>query len=102
MPEEPALKSAYELAMERLREKDREDGVAEPEPLTAAQKDEIAKLRKDAEAKLAEIEILNRKDRLAAGGDGEKLAEVDRKHRIDLERVESRLASAIERVRERS
>jgi hypothetical protein len=85
--------------MERLRAKDKEEGVPEPAPLTAAQKEEIARLRHESKAKLAEMEILHRKDRQAAGGDPQKLAELERKFRIDRERVESRLDSAIENAR---
>jgi len=52
-------RSAYELAMERLRQKDRDEGVEE-RPLTGAQKAAIAEARRVCEAKLAEIEILHR------------------------------------------
>jgi hypothetical protein len=66
MPDEP-LKSAYELAMERLKAKDREDGIVEEKPLTAPQKERIAELRLEAKAKLAELEILHRKNLAATG-----------------------------------
>jgi hypothetical protein len=52
-------KSAYELAMERLRQKDREGGVVE-RPLTDAQKAAIAEARRVHDAKVAEREILHR------------------------------------------
>ena len=52
-------KSAYELAMERLRQKDREAGVAE-RPLTDAQKAAIAEARQIYQARMAEREILHR------------------------------------------
>jgi hypothetical protein len=54
-----APKSAYELAMERLRQKDREAGVSE-RPLTDEQKARIAEIRSFYDAKLAEREILHR------------------------------------------
>ena len=54
-----APKSAYELAMERLRRKDSEEGAVE-HPLTDEQKAEIAEVRKVYEAKVAEREILHR------------------------------------------
>jgi hypothetical protein len=54
-----APKSAYELAMERLRRKDREEGAVERQ-LTEEQKAEIASVRKVYEAKVAEREILHR------------------------------------------
>jgi hypothetical protein len=52
-------KSAYELAMERLRQKDQEGGVVE-RPLSDAQKAAIAEARRVYEAKMAEREILHR------------------------------------------
>jgi hypothetical protein len=52
-------KTAYELAMERLRQKDRETGTTE-RPLTDAQKAAIAEVRRVHEAKVAEREILHR------------------------------------------
>ena len=54
-----APKSAYELAMERLRQKDQEGGVVE-RPLTSEQKAAIAEARRVYEAKVAEREILHR------------------------------------------
>jgi hypothetical protein len=58
MSKDDAPKSAYELAMERLRKKDREEGVEE-RALTPAQREAIAEARKVAEARLAEREILH-------------------------------------------
>ncbi len=52
-------KSAYELAMERLRQKDKEGGVVE-RPLNDEQKKAIADARRVYEAKVAEREILHR------------------------------------------
>jgi len=52
-------KTAYELAMERLRRKDQEGGVVE-RPLTDAQKAAIAEARRVYDAKIAEREILHR------------------------------------------
>jgi len=54
-----APKTAYELAMERLRQRDKEGGVVE-RPLTDAQKNAIAEARRVYEAKVAEREILHR------------------------------------------
>jgi hypothetical protein len=97
--EEPPLKSSYELAMERLRAKDREEGKPEDKPLTDEQKQEITRLRKEAHAKLAEREILHRKDVASARTDPAKVTDLEEKYRIDRERIESRLESAIARVR---
>jgi len=52
-------KSAYELAMERLRQKDREAGVEE-RPLSDQQKTAIADARQVYQARMAEREILHR------------------------------------------
>jgi hypothetical protein len=52
-------KTAYELAMERLRQKDKEGGIEE-HPLSPAQKAAIAEARRVYEAKIAEREILHR------------------------------------------
>ena len=52
-------KTAYELAMERLRRKDQEGGVVE-RPLTDPQKAAIAEARRVYDAKIAEREILHR------------------------------------------
>lgn len=58
MTEDKSLKSAYELAMERLKRADAESGV-EPRRLTDEQKTAIADLRRFYEAKLAEQELLH-------------------------------------------
>jgi hypothetical protein len=52
-------KTAYELAMGRLRQKDRDGGVVE-RPLSEAQKAAIAEARRVFDAKVAEREILHR------------------------------------------
>jgi hypothetical protein len=59
MPDDKPMKSAYELAMERLAKKDEEAGV-ERTPLTDAQRAEIAEIRNVYQAKLAEAEIRHR------------------------------------------
>jgi len=51
-------KSAFELAMERLRKQDADAGVEE-RPLTEAQKASIAEARQVYEARMAEREILH-------------------------------------------
>jgi len=57
MPDD-APKTAYELAMERLRQKEGAAG-AEERPLTDRDKAAIAEVRKVYEAKVAEREILH-------------------------------------------
>jgi len=53
-----APKTAYELAMERLRRKDKEAGVGDG-PLTDAQKAALTEIRQFYKAKSAELEILH-------------------------------------------
>ncbi len=99
MADDRPLKSAYELAMERLRRKDEAEGVASSKPLDSEQKERIAELRREAQAKLAEMEILHRKDLAAAGDDPEKVRDLEEKYRIDRARVEGRVEDEIEKVR---
>ena len=99
MPDDEKLKSAYEIAMERLEANDRQAGIEAAKPLTAGQKQRIAELRRDAEAKLAELDILFRKNLEATEGDPQKVAELEEHHRIDRGRVESSLESAIARTK---
>ena len=59
MTEDDAPKSSFELAMARLRKQDAESGESIRE-LSAAQKEEIAEIRRVYEAKLAEVDIMKR------------------------------------------
>lgn len=85
--------------MERLRKADAEAGI-ERRALTDAQKDRIAELRRDAEAKLAEIDIMRRKDLAGAGGDPTAAAEIEERRRIDRERVERAVEAKIARIKD--
>jgi hypothetical protein len=82
-----APKSAYELAMERLRRKDSAEGVEE-RPLTAEQKAAIAEARQVYEARIAEREILHQ----AALRKAASYEEVERLNQ-ELRRDRDRLAS---------
>ena len=96
---EEAPKSSYELAMERLRKKDREEGVEERH-LTDEQKAEIADIRRASEAKLAEREILHQGDRLKAA-DMDGLQKIDDEYQRDRERIVAERDRKIEAVRSR-
>jgi len=98
MPDAP-LKSAYELAMERLKAKDREEGVEDETPLTDEQKARITEIRRDAKAKLAEMEILHRKNLAGARSDPAEAAKIEEAYAIDRSRIESRMESAVAKVR---
>jgi hypothetical protein len=86
------LKSAYELALEKLARKDKAsppDSTA-PEKLTARQKAKIAKIRSEVQAKLAEREILFKSEQRSARGDPEKQKVIEEGYRRDRERLLSR------------
>jgi hypothetical protein len=82
-----APKSAYELAMERLRKKDQEAGVEERR-LTEEQRAAIADIKKVYEARLAEREILHR-SKLAETADPEARTALEDGYRRDRERIAS-------------
>lgn len=84
MPDD-APKTAFEIAMARLREKDREAGVEE-RPLSDTQKAAIAEVRTFYEAKTAEREILHQH------------ALRNAKSREEVEKLEAELAQDRERL----
>ena len=98
MSDEEAPKSAYELILERLKQKDRADGVTE-RVLSDEQKQKIAELRRVYEAKLAEREILHQSDRQKAG-DLDALDQLEQNYRRDRERIASERDRKIDAVRE--
>jgi hypothetical protein len=85
LSDDEAPKTAYELILERLKQKDRADGVAE-RVLTDEQRQKIAELRKLYEAKLAEREILYQSARRKAS-DPEALEQLEQEYRRDRERI---------------
>jgi hypothetical protein len=92
-----APKSALELAMERLRRKDVEDGVVE-KTLTAEQKAEIAEVRQVYSAKVAQEEILI-KSKLATTRDPEERMKLEEGYRRELQRLSEDRDRKIEKVR---
>ena len=97
MPTDDAPKSAYELAMERLRKKDREEGVEE-RALMPAQRDAIAEARKVAEARLAEREILHA-SKMRGVLEPEAREALELEYRRDRERIVSDRDRKIDDVR---
>lgn len=95
MPGEP--KSAYEIAMERLRRKDAEQGVAE-RAVSEEQKEAIAEARRVYTAKAAEAEILH-KSAMMTTFDPEERMKLDEQHRRDLERLQNDLDKKLARIR---
>jgi hypothetical protein len=92
-------KSAVELAMERLRQKDADSGVAE-QPTTDEQKALIADARNLHASKVAELEILHRA-KMAGLFDPAERAQAEETYRRDLARLHDDLERKIARVRNR-
>jgi uncharacterized membrane protein YqiK len=97
MGEKP--KSAFDLAMERLKAADKEAGVAETS-LTDAQKEEIAEARRIASSRLAEREILFA-NAMKHTFEPTERAKAEQEYAIDRERIERDRDRAIEQIRER-
>ncbi len=94
-----APKSALELAMERLKKKDVEQGVTE-RALTEEQKNEIADVRKTYAARLAQEEILY-KSKTAAFVEPEARRVLEDNYRRDVERLNHERDRKIEKIRDR-
>ena len=90
-------KTAYELAMERLRKKDTDAGVDE-RPLSAEQKAAIAEARQVHDAKVAEREILHQAA-LRGAGSHEEIEQLNDELRRDKERLASARDRKITEIR---
>src|SRR5262245_47985993 len=97
MTDDKPLKSALELALERLKKKDAEEGV-ETRPLTDAQKAAIAEARNFYEAKLAQEEVLHQ-SKLRKTFDPAEREVLDQQYRRDRERLTSERDSKIQKIR---
>jgi hypothetical protein len=91
------MKSAYELAMERLRKQDEEAGV-EQRPLTDAQKTAIAEVRNFYDAKMAEQDVLQQ-SRLRKTFDPAERETIEAEIRRDRERLAGERDAKIEKIR---
>jgi len=92
-----APKSAYELAMEKLRKKDAEAGVEE-QVLTEDQRQAIAEARSVHDARVAERRIMHQSTILEIFDPAER-EERDLEFRRDLERFASDRDAKIQRIR---
>ena len=92
-----APKSAYELAMEKLKRRDEAAGVEVVE-LNPAQIEAIAEARRTHEARVAECRILHQ-SALAGAADVQALQEIEANHRRGLARFASDRDKRIERIR---
>jgi hypothetical protein len=97
MTDEKPLKSAVELAMERLAKKDADAGV-ESRPLTDAQKAAIAEARNFYDAKIAEREVLHQ-SQMRASIDPAVRETLGAEYRRDRERLVSERDHKIEKIR---
>jgi hypothetical protein len=97
MADDKPLKSALELAMERLKKKDADEGV-ESRPLSDEQKAAIAEARNFYESKLAEAEVLHQ-SKLRATVDPTDRETLEQGYRRDRERLTSERDAKIERIR---
>ena len=88
------MKSAYELALERLENQ----GIERPGDLDEATRQRIAEVRSKAAAELAKLEILHR-DRLRALGDLVAARRAEEEYAIDRRRLEERRDGAIAGLR---
>ena len=98
MSDDESPKSAYELILERLKQKDRAQGVKE-RVLSEKQKQKIAEVRRVYEAKLAEREILHHSERQRAR-DPEAFEQLEQDYRRDRERIASERDRKIDEARE--
>jgi hypothetical protein len=94
-----APKSALELAMERLKKKDAEQGVTD-RALTEDQKNEIAEIRRTYAARLAQEEILF-KSKVQGFMDPDSRQALQDHYRSDVERLNHERDRKIEKIRER-
>lgn len=91
----PGMKSAYELALERIEKQ----GIERPrEEFDEGIKEKIAEARRQGEAKLAEIEILHR-DRQRAERDPMKYQEAEEEYRRERRRIEADTERKVEKLR---
>jgi hypothetical protein len=97
MSQDDAPKSAYELAMERLRQKDEAAGIVQT-PLTDAQKAAIADIRSLYNAKLAQAD-LQQQDRLRVTFDPAVREALEVEYRRERERLAAEMDAKIEKAR---
>ena len=90
------MKSAYELALERLEKQ----GIERPreEGLSGETKEQVAEIRRQAEAKLAELEILHR-DSLRKAFDPAKRQEAEEDYVRERRRIEEDRERKIAKLR---
>ncbi|MDY7093817.1 MAG: hypothetical protein SX243_12670 [Acidobacteriota bacterium] len=98
-PENSSMKSAYELALEKMEgrgiERPRQDSLSEET------RNAMAEVRSKAEARLAELEIMHRQSRGKAQSSTE-LEELERDYRAERQRIEEGRERKLEELRQGS
>jgi hypothetical protein len=91
------MKSAFDLAMERLEKRDGKLAA-----LSQEQKKALAEVANKAKAKTAEIEIMfeQKQQAACAGGKPEEIEEVERQKRSELDRIRRQAEEEKERIRQ--
>jgi len=97
MPDDSAPKSAYEIAMERLRKSDEAAGVTRTS-VTDEQKSAIAEVRNFYEAKLAEQQVLH-ESAIRKVTTLEQKEALEQEYRRERERLTSERDRKIEKIR---
>jgi len=97
MADDTRLKSSFELAMERLRQKDAESGVT-IRTLTDAEKAQIAEIRSVYEARLAEAQVMH-ESRIRNVADPSAREALEGELRAERERLVNERERKIEKVR---
>lgn len=90
-----SLKSAYDLAMERLVARE-----GRGRTLSERQKQALAEVENKAKAKIAEHEIILASRLAGAAGDQEKIAEIKALHQREVDKIRSRMEEEKERIRQ--
>ncbi len=90
------MKSAYELALERLEKQ----GIEPPrdEALDEETRERMAEVKRKAKAELAQLEILHR-DRSQAPGDPAAAAQAEQDYLLERRRIEERRDRELEKLR---
>jgi hypothetical protein len=100
MTDDTGPKTAYEVAMERLRKKDAEAGI-ERQVVTAEQKAAIAEIRNLYEGKLAQLEVVY-EGQMRSLFDSAERETVEGQYRRDRERLTSERDVKVAKARSES
>jgi hypothetical protein len=96
MPDQPP-KTSYELAMERLRKKDADEGIVAV-PLTEEQRTQINEIRNFYESKIAEQKVLH-DSAMRRSTDVAERDLFDQQHRREIEHLTSARDAKIDKIR---